>query len=282
MKNILVPTDFTDVAKNALKFAIKIAHPLRSRIILFHTEEPKLIVSDMGGYVYIERESETTRELNEKMDDLIDFVKNQNVYAEKIIQKGILKETIADLIEQEDISMVITGTHGSKGLDAFFFGTNSVDIFESVDCPVLIVPSSAKFHAIKKIMYATDLQFGDIHELKKIAEIARPFNAEIIVTHISSDPEKMVEEKENLDWFAEIGETSIRYPHISYKLIYDDEVLEALENAITILDIDILCMSTLEKDFFKKIITKSRTKSMAFHTNIPLIALHLDKENKLR
>ncbi|HVD97223.1 MAG TPA: universal stress protein [Cytophagaceae bacterium] len=281
MKNILVPTDFSEVAKNALKFAIKIAHPLRARIILFHTEAPLLITSDMGGYIYAEAETEKNKEIHEQMNDWVDFVKSHNVYVDKLIHKGILKDTIADIIEHEEISLVVTGTHGAKGIEAFFFGTNSVDIIEKVKCPVLVVPTSAHYHGIKKIMYATDLQYGDIHELAKIAEIAKPFNAEIIVMHISSDSEKMVEEKENLDWFAEIGDSNIAYKNITYKLVYDDDVVEALDNAITVLDIDILCMSTVEKDFFKKITSKLSVRSMAFHTNIPMMALHLEKENKL-
>lgn len=283
MKNLLVPTDFSDVSKNALKFAIKIAHAMNGKIIIFHTEQPVMIASDMGGFIYpVETEdSESVAALNNKMDALVDFVKQQDVEADKVIQKGFLKDTVENLIEEEQISMVVTGTHGAKGLDAFFFGTNSMDIFEHVKCPVLIVPMNARYHSIKKIMYATDLQFGDINEIAKIARMAKPFNAEIIVTHVNTDVSKMGEEKDNMDWFAEISESKVPYKHISYKLIYHKNVLEALENNISALGIDLICMSTLEKDFFKNLVSKSNTREMAYHSSIPLLALHLDKENKL-
>jgi len=42
-----------------------------------------------------------------------------------------------------------------------------------------------------------------------------------------------------------------------------------------------VCMSTVEKDFFKRIVSKSNTKEMAFHTKIPLMTLHLQQTNKL-
>lgn len=282
MKNILVPTDFSDISKNALKFAIKIAHALRGKIVLYHTEQPVLIASDMGGFVYPEIEMETERLLNEKMEDLITFTKTQNVEATKILQKGILKDSIVGVIDREHIDLVVTGTHGAKGLESFFLGTNSTDIFERVKCPVLVVPSNARYHSIRKIMYATDLQYGDIHEIEKVCQLAKPFNAEIIVTHVNNDPNRIAEEKENMDWFEEIAGTNLAYKNIVYKFIYHDDLMEALDNAVTVLNIDVLCMSTSEKAFFKKLVSKNSTKEMAFHTNIPLMVLHLGKENKLK
>jgi nucleotide-binding universal stress UspA family protein len=282
MKNILVPIDFSDISKNALKFAIKIAHALEGKIVLYHTEQPVLIASDMGGFVYPDIEMETETILHKKLDELVTFVEHQNVKATKVLQKGILKDSIETVIERAGIDLIVTGTHGAKGLESFFFGTNSVDIFEHVKCPVLIVPANAHYHSIRKIMYATDLQYGDIHEITKVAKLAKPFNAEIIVTHVNNDPQKIAEEKENMDWFEEIADKNIPYKNIIYRFIYHNDLMEALDNAITVLDIDVICMSVAEKAFFKKIISKNNTKEMAFHTNIPLMVLHLEEENKLK
>jgi nucleotide-binding universal stress UspA family protein len=282
MKNILVPIDFSEVSKNALKFAVKLAHALEGKIVLYHTEQPVLIASDMGGFVYPDMELETEKMLHQKLDELVESIQHQNVEAIKILQRGILKDSIETIIERAGIDLIVTGTHGAKGLESFFFGTNSVDIFEHVKCPVLIVPANAHYHSIRKIMYATDLQYGDIHEIEKVAKVAKPFSAEIIVTHVNNDPQKIAEEKENMDWFEEIADKHISYKNIIYRFIYHNDVQEALENAITVLNIDVICMSVTEKAFFKKLFSKSNTKEMAFHTNIPLMVLHLGEENKLK
>lgn len=283
MKKILVPIDFSEVSENALNYAIKLAKPLNSKIILFHTIRPILIANDMGEYVYPEEsEDENYRELNGNLYKLMEYVKDYDVPAEKVIRKGAeIDEEIAEYVEKEKIDMVITGTHGAKGLEAFLFGTNSVHIFEKVKCPVLIIPATARFQGIKTIMYATDFQYGDIHEIEKICKLAQPFNAQIIVTHINKDLKKFEEEEETMDWFAEIGSTNIHYKNIVYKLIYHEKVVEALDNAVTVLDVDILCMSTLEKDFFRRIVSKGTAREMAYHTKTPLLSLHLTRGNKL-
>ncbi|HWZ21845.1 MAG TPA: universal stress protein [Cytophagaceae bacterium] len=282
MKNILVPVDFSAVSKNALEFAIKIAQSFKSKITLFHAVQPSFITSDMGGFIYPESEKEEMLKLFEKMDQLIGFINAHNITADKIIRKGLLSgDDIADLVETEKVDLIITGTHGAKGLEAFFLSTNSVTISEKVKCPVLIVPLTASYHHIKKIMYATDFQYEDLHEIDKISKLASLCNAQIIVTHINNDPKKFIEEENNMNWFAVIGSSILSYENIIYKLIYNENVIDAIEDAITDLDVDILCMSTVEKKFFKKMVSKNSVKKMAFNSKIPLVSLHLSKDDRL-
>ena len=283
MKNILVPVDFSDVSDNALNFAIKIAQTVKSKITLFHTVSPVLLVNEVGGYTYPDvHEEEIDLEVDRKINGLLDYINNHEVASDKIIRKGVLlEEEVKTLVEEFNIDLIVTGTNGAKGLDAFFFGTNSVNIFEKVKCSVLIVPIAANYHGIKKIMYATDFQYGDIHEIDKICKLAELLNAQIIVTHINSDAQNAAKEEELMDWFAEIGDTNIAYKNIVYKLIYNQNVEAALDNAITVLDVDVLCISTVEKNFFKKLISTSAIKNMAFHSKISLLSLHLNADNKL-
>jgi len=283
MKIILVPTDFSDLAKNALKFAVKIAHATKSKIIIMHSVHPMFIATDADMFGYPDVfEEETTEALQKQMDELVAFVSEHGVDAEKLMIKGLLGDNISSLVEENNIDLVVTGTNGAKGLEAFLLGTNSVTLLEKLTCPVLIIPADAKYHSIKKIMYATDFQYGDVRELAEICELAQAFNAEVTVTHVNTDLSNVTKDSEDMDWFSEIGDSMITYKNIRYKLIYDQDVIEALEKEIKESGTDILCMSTVEKDFFKKLVSKSNTKEMAFHTKIPLMTLHLSKENKLK
>lgn len=283
MKNILVPTDFSDLAKNALKVAIKIARPMNSKITLFYSVNPVFITSDMGAYMFSESEiKEEINSLNEEMDDLIEFVKDQNVSAEKIIQKGLLEDDVVDIVDKEKIDLIVTGTHGAEGLEAIVFGTNSEKIFEKVKCPILIVPEGSKYHGIKKIMYATDFQYKDINEIEKISKLAKPFNAEIVVAHVDNNLDTFIHDNDTMDWFSEIGEIRINYKNVVYKRLYGKDVNETLSKTVQDMDIDILCMSTFDRNFLSGLFHKSKTKEMAFHTSVPLMLLHLSEENKLK
>ncbi|HVD98952.1 MAG TPA: universal stress protein [Cytophagaceae bacterium] len=283
MKNILVPTDFSDEAKNALKFAVKIAHAIHGKIILLHTISPIFIMTDMGAFSYPDPDEKAyAYSLDEEMKKQVAFVENQNVAVEKIIEKGLLEYDVADLVNKLKIDLVVTGTSGAKGLEAFLFETNSERIFEKVSCPVLIIPAEASYHGIHKIMYATDFQYKDIHELSKVVQLARPFNAQIVVTHVDRELDKFIEEDDTQDWFSEIGETNINYKNIIYKRFFGQNINDTLVNATQKMDVNILCMSKAERGFIKDLFHQSNTRKMAFHTTIPLMLLHLSENNKLK
>ena len=283
MKTILVPTDFSDLAKNALKFSIKLAHPEKSKILIMHSVHPMLVTSDANTFGFPDvYEEESTKELHKQLDELINFCSAQGVESEKIIIKGFLTDDVAALVDKKNIDLIITGTNGATGIEAYLFGTNSVSILEKVKCPVLIIPAEAKYHGIHKIIYATDFQYGDIVEIEKICQWAQPFNAKVLVVHVNTDIDNVTKDNEYLDWFSKIGDHKISYKNISYKLIYNTDVVNALEKEVEESGADFFCMSTVEKDFFRKIISKSNTKKMAFQSRIPLMALHLSSDHKLK
>ena len=132
-------------------------------------------------------------------------------------------------------------------------------------------------------MYATDFEFGDVKELKNVCDLAKFFNANVIATHINTQSErvKSVEEEENMEWFATITDSSIIDSKVSFRTVYNKDVNEGLQWALEFWNIDILCLSTAKKSFFKKVFSKSLIKDIAYHAHIPILSLQLAEENKL-
>ena len=278
MKNILVPVDFSDISKNALKFATHVAQASESKIILFHVIQPLLIASDTGNYVYPHTEDGKEYEKNTiYLERLIDYVNMHNVNAEKIIHKGnFIEEEIANLIEENEIDMIIIGSRVTNEAETFFFGANSVKIFEKVKCPVLIIPPKTQYRGIMKMMYAIDFHNGDLKELKKAIQFAKIFNAEVIITHINTNPTKFEEEEDNLEWVKGIDTENISYEKISSWLVHNKNITVGLEKAAIDLNADILCMAIDEKNLFEKIFTKSYAREIAYTLRIPLMVMHLN------
>jgi nucleotide-binding universal stress UspA family protein len=173
------------------------------------------------------------------------------------------------------------GTQGASGLEKVLLGSFTADVVEKVDCPVLVIPESATFHVPHRIMYATDFQFNDFSCLNQVSEIARVFDAEIIVSHISADLTKQQEEEDLMDWFMEIAETNISYPKLLYKTYTGENVLEKLNKAIDELGVEILCMSTVKRTFLERIFKSSLTKEMVYQTHHPLLVFHIQEPNRI-
>lgn len=277
MNQILVPIEFSTLSMNALEFALKIALATKGKIILLHSSEPIPLMEEKDPFPYSGKmqKSSSYKKSTWQLNEMAAYVREKGVSCRSITSKGILIEDIQKVAEEEEIDLIVTGTAGAEGLDRFLFGTNSVQIFEHVQCPVLFIPSSENFHGIRTIVYATDFHKGDIKALKKIILLARSFDAEVIITHINRDTDKIAEEEENLRWMIDECKENNSYDKVRSFLIHHQDEVFGLEKSSFILQADIVCMSSTRKNILERIFFKSDTEEMAYHPRIPLLAIHL-------
>lgn len=273
-KNILIPVDFSDVSNNAMEYVKHLARVVECNVLLFQSSKLVVVANEVMDTVYTGL-FDNSEEVTQKLDQLVDSFTKEGVPADKKIMMGLLADDIRQVVAENNIDLIVSGTSGARGLDGLFFGTNSVTIFEHVTCPVLVIPSNCNFRLIKKILYATDFQKGDTQALKQICQFAHNFGSEVIVSHINTDSFSFKEENEKLDLVADVAFNEITYNNISYNLTHSETVYEGLEKNITSMYIDVICMAKSEKSFFQKLISKSNTREMAFHTRIPLMVIHL-------
>lgn len=275
-RNILIPVDFSDVSNNAMEYVKHLARVVECNVLLFHSSKLVVVANEMVDTVYTGL-FDNSQEVKHKMDQLVETFTKEGIVANRKVMVGMLADDIKQAVAEHNIDLIVSGTSGAKGLDGLFFGTNSVTIFEQVRCPVLVIPSNCNFRLIKKILYATDFQKGDTQALKQICQFANNFGSEVIVSHINTDSSSFKEENEKLDLVADVVFNEITYNNVSYNLTHSESVYEGLEKNITSLYIDVICMAKSEKSFFQKLISKSNTREMAFHTRIPLMVIHVDE-----
>jgi nucleotide-binding universal stress UspA family protein len=272
-KNILLPVDFTEVSKNAVEYVKQLAKKTNSRVVLLHTNKLVIVTNEVMDTIYTGLD-DNDEDVQLKLDVLIREFKDIGLIASKKVGVGMLADDIKKAISEFDIDLIVTGTSGAQGIDGFFFQTTSVTIFKEVVCPVLIIPANAAFKTIHKMMYATDFLEADIKELKYVCDIAGVFDAEVIVSHIYTNSDELTKNKLALDLLTISMARTIGYKKISYKLFYNKNVQDGLEQNIEALTIDMLCMARSEKSFFQHVFSKSNTKVMAYHTRVPLLVLH--------
>lgn len=272
IKNILVPVDFTEVSKNALDYVKQLARKVNCKVVLLHSSKLVLITNEVLDTIYTGL-ADDTEQVHHKIDAMIKQLNELGIPADKKVVTGLLGDDIKDAVKEFDIDLIVTGTNGAQGADAFFFETTSVTIFKEVSCPVLIIPANCNFRLIRKMMYATDFLENDIIELKNVCEIASIFEAEVIVSHVYTNSDELNKNKLALDLLTVSMKKWISYSNISYKLFYNKSVQDGLEENIEGLYIDMLCMARSEKTFFKSIFSKSNTKLMAYHTRVPLLVM---------
>lgn len=283
MKTILVPTDFSLNADNALYYAIDLAKRSHFKLLLLHAYQ----VNYPNPYVPLDYLVE------EKGNALKDSDNQLKSTAQKISHAGHLEyeylsvedapvDAILKIIKEKEIDLVVMGTKGDSNLANNIFGSNAAKVLEKATCPVMAIPQDSSFKDIKKFTYATAYNYSDVYALKKVVEMAKLFNAQVNVLHILDNSKSLDKEKELMKNFMDEVNRKIQYSNMSFQLLEGKNVEDALEEYIVSDSTSILVMSTHHRDFFDKLFGKSITKHMAYHTSIPLMAFHHDKKSSIK
>jgi nucleotide-binding universal stress UspA family protein len=114
-----------------------------------------------------------------------------------IVKTGDVREELITIVDDNDIDLVVMGTHGRKSFEHFLLGSTTEKVIRKIHVPILTVShigSGKEVHPpehvkINRIVYATDLSFNGEVGLRYAAEVARTFKAELIVLHVMDDIE---------------------------------------------------------------------------------------------
>lgn len=275
MKTILVPTDFSENAENALYYAIDIARKLNAKIILLNVYQIDYTSSYVPVDFIIEEKKSAKKESETQLKAVALKIKHAGKINQEVMSKeGFEVDVILDTIKEKNVDLVVMGTKGGSDFVGTIFGSNTAKVIEKAKCPVIAVPEDASFKGIEKITYATAYNHSDINALEKVIEIFKPFEAKINILHVSDNSESVEIENEIMKKFKEEVHKKITYDKISFDLLRGDDIETSLEEYIDEGKTDMLAMSTHHRSFFDKLFGSSVTKHMAYHTAIPLMAFH--------
>ena len=272
MKKILVPTDFSDTATNALVYARGISSQLNSVIQLVHVYKPE--VAPVEGVVIIDEHIEQA-----KRKQLSDFVGkiNQSWTAasdtalpiDGVFKVGLVVDALEEMSDdQEKEYLIIAGSTGESGIFKKLFGSVTTQLAKTCKSPVLIVPHGATYNKITDILYTVDNIEIDLRALPKVLDFASIFGAAVHFVHVKD--EDRYPSKELITIALSTHPDLI----VSFDTIVGEDVSKAIDEYATQHSVDIIAMSTRERGFFADLFHRSITKNMTISTTIPLLILH--------
>jgi len=280
METILFPTDFSENAKHAIRYGYYLSRQIKADIVLCNAVIIPAEAPQAGLVVWPMEESDTllkdsTAELV-KLKSFIEKSRNKSGFQPAIRftnQSGILTDVVNQIIADEKIDLVIIGTHGSSGLTTLLLGNHSRSMIDGVNSPLLLIPPAAKLSPVKKIAFATDFKNPeeDIKSIAALAELAKPLNAEILLTHIYENEDKSPEFEQWIKQFVRELPAKIDFSKIRYTMYKSNGAQSGLEWLCDNGDIDILAMMHRSHTFIDSVFRGSQTQKIAGQIPIPLL-----------
>ena len=276
MKTILVPTDFSKNAENALAYAVQLAKKEEFKILLFHAFHYNYSGIDTSPEIVLEQSIFIQEGIEKRLKTLAQKTANKHhISCEYINEQGLLTDKLDEVVKTRKIDLIVMGTQGASGLKEIFMGSNTARVIANVVCPVIAIPSKSTFKKIKKIIYATDYQNYDIDAIQELIAIATNLDAKIEVLHIANGKFTHLEEIKRMEKFQEKVEKKITTEVISFNFLFGLEINDVIEEYLEETTINMIAVSTKHRGLFERIFGNSSiTKKIVNHTKIPLIAFH--------
>lgn len=274
MTTILVPTDFSKNAENAINYAINLAKKQNAKLFLLHAYE----VGYATGYVPFEMindEKEVARkDAESRLETIYMGIKEKGVICDYEVIENAAVDAILEGTKEKKADLIVMGTKGATGFLEAVFGSNTAKVIEKATCPVIAVPGNTNFKPIKHITYATDYKYSDIHALRKAADIAKQFSAQLNILHIANKLQSDNEETELMKKFMDDVSGKINYKDMTFEILEGLNTETALQEYLSKKPVDLLVMSAHHRSFLDKIFGNSISKQIANYTPVPLMVFH--------
>ncbi|MNR05980.1 Universal stress protein family protein [compost metagenome] len=246
--------------------------------ILVPAEAPmaERVAWPLADYSTLKQESDVElRSLVKDMNALFELESAADFHHPKIeytTEVGGVKDVVSNLAHQHDISLVVMGMSGATGLGKFLMGGNSRALIESAAFPILLIPKETRFKKIDKIAFATDLNEGDVEIIHLLSGLARIFDAEILIIHISdSSADHQPKDQPAIDAFLNQITNKVNYHKIYYEYIWNVDVDKGLDWLIEQGKISMLAMVHRNKSLFNRLFKGSHTQRIKNKITIPLL-----------
>ncbi|WP_378187634.1 universal stress protein [Aquimarina sp. W85] len=278
---ILLPTDFSDNAWNAIQYAVQMykGTPCQFDIVNVYDVSPSQLATTLSsqrvGYYEDLLKQESEAGLHRVVSDIIKFDSDCEHIFTVHSRKGTLISVIKEMTCNTKYENICMGTKGATGIKTLFLGsTTHAVVKNNQDCPILVIPEEAKYTDTNTIAFATD--FERIYykaEIDPIKKIAKRNVAKICMLHIYDTPSLSNVQNYNsgaLDNYFK------NFDYDFYVLPNFDGVAKGIESFIEEEKITLLAMIYYKHSFLETLMREAVVKKITFGTKVPFLIIPSD------
>jgi nucleotide-binding universal stress UspA family protein len=275
IKNILVPTDFSETANNALNVAIAMATRHNATLHLINSVRTLQCDAPLDSYKTGSKQMllwmNAAKEHIEKHKNNI--VKHYKLEVKAFAEFGSVAASIGQYVKENEIDLVVMGTHGNSGWKEFFIGSNALAVIKECTCPVLTIPPGFTKTSFDSILYPVRNVSGALEKYEYIKTIMQANKSKIHLLGIVAD-----DDFDEFDLMEKKLKEIIEYVKTDKNLI-TFETSKSLNISSKILDMahkrrDDLMIINSTLDFkWKKFFSGSYTQQVVNHAHIPVLSV---------
>ncbi|AXT58157.1 universal stress protein [Aquimarina sp. AD1] len=276
MRKILIPTDFSENAMNAIKYATELFKYEKSEFFIFHAYADEVYDSnELVSRETLEKLKEQTHknsdnQLEKILSTLLTISPNPRHEYKILSIFGTLVDEANDLVDRENIDILIMGTKGKTDDRDITFGSNTLQVLKYVKSPVLVIPENYKYQQPKNILFPTDYMLPyKRRELKLLSTLSKSFRSSINFLYVSKYKKLSIRQEDNKVFIREC----LPDAEIFFHTIDDKDVTTATNQFIEKNEINMLVMVNSRHSYLECVLHQSTIDQIGLHIKIPFLTM---------
>ena len=279
MKKILLPTDFSESAWNAIKYAMQLLKDETCTFYILNSFEYVMSAPSSGVLSNSQNSAVSRAQKENSIRDLANTLKkiekefnNPKHTFEFSSMYGSFIDAAEKSVEKFKIDWIVMGTTGTNPVKEMTFGSSTAALVGTITCPILAIPLGVVYKPLKEIGIACDYEFLYTKKLlKPFVELANQQKSKVAVLHVMNNKDDISDEqfmiKENLKLMLPAKKTEF------YRLT-NIKVNIAIHAFTESRKLDLICILAKKHSILERLFGKTHSKAISKHADIPLLVLH--------
>ena len=280
IKNILVATDFSNEAYNALFYATRIFATQRCTFHIINVYDDLTSATNTRNVLFIGKKelSRLQKISQEKLTETVHKITldtSNNLHQfNTISSKGTITSVLSQNIDNLQIDLIVVGNQGITNAKKLFMGSNTIRIANTItQCPILAIPKEISYEPIDAIAFVTDFKKGCTKTtLSALLYIASAVNASIAVLHINEESTLSSDQISNKKL---LKLCLANRPHSFDDIWNYSDKANVIQDYVSKGNIKMLAMAYHRKNFFKRILHEPVIMDLSIYATIPFLILPL-------
>lgn len=274
MKTIIVPTDFSPAALNAVNYAADMAIQIKAGLLLVHVYQVPVTVTEgtmlMLSITELQEAAEISmKKLKEKLQHITPATLTINT--ETVL--GDVTDEIERICTKIKPLAVVMGTTGHSAAERLLLGSTTLAVIKQVNSPVICIPKGKEYgNGIQKAGLACDFkEVAETTPANTIKNFIQEFNAHLHIINIDYDNEQTTEETPEQ---SALLQTSLQELNPVYHFIHNKDVEDGISEFAEKNNLDLVIIIPKKHSLSEKLFKKSTTRNLIFESHIPVMCVH--------
>lgn len=275
INRILIPTDFSETGLLAIEHGAFMARLFKADLYILHiVEVMDFAYSEYDPIMLRPNYQEIEKIASTKLNKLAKKISQKNkIHVTPLLDTGRVISGITSAAKDNGIDVIIMGTHGAKGFDEYFIGSNAHKTVTVAPCPVITVQTHAKKLGFDNIVLPIDNTVHSRQKVDLVIELASKYGAKIHILGLISSNEEIEEKKFNIK--IDAVEKAVKKANLSYirKIVKAENLaIEAMKYSKKI-KADLIVIMTDHESNLTGMFLGGFAEQIINHSNIPIMSI---------